>query len=88
MSLFDVRQEAEFPDCIMLSYSFRISLLKHAILVTDSCEAFRTMWKNPPQKPDLVNLLGKGRQGEAKVELLQDRDLRQAKLVDTLEPKW
>jgi hypothetical protein len=40
------------------------------------------------QKPDLVNLLGKGRQGEAKVELLQDRDLRQAKLVDTLEPKW
>jgi hypothetical protein len=52
-----MRQEAEFPDCIMLSYSFRISLLKHAILVTDSCEAFRTMWKKN-QKPDLANLLG------------------------------
>jgi len=45
VNIVGVRQEAEFPDCLMLSYSFRISLLQHASLVTDSCEACETTWK-------------------------------------------
>lgn len=39
----------------------------HAFLVTDSCEASRTTWKN--QKPNQVNLQGKSRHEETKVKL-------------------
>jgi len=69
-----------------LSYSFRISLLQHAYLVTESCEACGTTWKN--QKPGLVNCKGKVAMEKRKLNYRKGRKMKQAKQVDTLEPKW